>query len=237
MDPFSTMTRTRLDAEGRRRAIVEAAMPLFARKGFAGATTKEIARAAGVSEALVFQHFPSKAALYQEILRQGCLGDPALEGLSALPPSTATLVRMVEFMIDHFVLGALGDPEDRDTRHRLVVNSYLGDGEYASLLHGWVSERIYPLFAASLEAARRAGDLRPDAATAPANDFWFAQHVAACIAYSRLPGRDAVPHEGDVRAVMDDAARFVLRGLGLADEAVARQRIGAAGASVEPIAA
>jgi len=64
------MTRTRLDFEGRRKAIVGAAMPLFARHGFAGTTTKEIAKAAGVSEALVFQHFPSKAALYQEILQQ-----------------------------------------------------------------------------------------------------------------------------------------------------------------------
>jgi TetR/AcrR family transcriptional regulator, transcriptional repressor of aconitase len=231
------VTRTRLDSEERRRAIVEAAMPLFARKGFAGATTKEIARAAGVSEALVFQHFPSKAALYQEILRQGCLGDPALEGLASLPPSTATLVRMVEFMIGHFVLDDCDSPEERDTRHRLVVHSYLGDGEYACLLHGWVMERIYPLFVASLEAARRAGDLRPGARTAPANDFWFAQHVAACVAYSRLPGRDAVPHEGDVRAVTADAARFVLRGLGLADEAIARHQNETSAAHVEPIAA
>jgi TetR/AcrR family transcriptional regulator, transcriptional repressor of aconitase len=213
-------------------------MPLFARHGFAGTTTKEIAKAAGVSEALVFQHFPSKAALYQEILRQGCLGDPALEGLASLPPSTATLVRMVEFMIAHFVVGDLGDPEERDTRHRLVVNSYLGDGEYALLLHGWVAERIYPLFVASHEAAGRAGDLRSGARTAPPNDFWFAQHVAACIAYSRLPGRDAVPYDGDVRAVTADAARFVLRGLGLADEAIARHQAETPPAGrVEPIAA
>ena len=83
------MTRTRLDFEERRKAIVEAAKPLFARHGFAGTTTKEIAQAAGVSEALVFQHFPSKAALYREILQQGCEGDPGLERLGELEPSTA----------------------------------------------------------------------------------------------------------------------------------------------------
>ena len=77
------MSKPRLHAEERRVAIVEAAKPLFAQHGFAGTTTKQIARAAGVSEALVFQHFPSKAALYREILLQGCDGDPGLERLGA----------------------------------------------------------------------------------------------------------------------------------------------------------
>ncbi|HEX3499191.1 MAG TPA: helix-turn-helix domain-containing protein, partial [Stellaceae bacterium] len=48
----SRMATIRLDNQGRRRGIVDAAVPLFARKGFAGTTTKEIAEAAPVSEAL-----------------------------------------------------------------------------------------------------------------------------------------------------------------------------------------
>ena len=87
------MSKPRLQAEERRVAIVEAAKPLFARHGFSGTTTNQIARSAGVSEALVFQHFPSKAALYREILLQGCDGDPGLERLGALEPSTASLWR------------------------------------------------------------------------------------------------------------------------------------------------
>ena len=42
----------RLSGEQRRTAIVKAALPLFARKGFANTTTRELAEAAGVSEAL-----------------------------------------------------------------------------------------------------------------------------------------------------------------------------------------
>src|SRR5437660_3190305 len=97
----SCMATIRLDNEGRRKGIVEAAMPLFARKGFAGTTTKEIAEAAHVSEALVFKHFPSKAALYEEILRLGCLGDPGLSHLKWLPASTGTLIDIVHFMLRH----------------------------------------------------------------------------------------------------------------------------------------
>src|SRR6266852_7674801 len=95
----SPMAAIHLDNQGRRRGIVEAAVPLFARKGFAGTTTKEIAEAARVSEALVFKHFPSKAALYEEILQLGCLGEPALARIAALEASTATLIDMVHYML------------------------------------------------------------------------------------------------------------------------------------------
>lgn len=54
----------------RQASLIAAAASLFARKGFNGTTTKEIARAAGVSEALVFKHFPTKRALYSAILAE-----------------------------------------------------------------------------------------------------------------------------------------------------------------------
>ena len=214
------MSRPRLDSEERRRAIVDAAMPLFARKGFAGTTTKEIARAADVSEALVFQHFPSKAALYQAIVRQGCSGDPALERFAAMTPSTATLVHMIRCMLGHFVLDEHGEAGERELRHRLVVQSFLEDGEFARLVHGWIVEHIQPLVRACMEAAERAGDLRPGVSRSP-NDFWFVQHVAACIAYGRLSERGVYPYAGDVREVVRDAARFILRGIGFRDEVIA----------------
>src|SRR4051812_49755891 len=115
------MAILRLDAEERRRAIIGAALPLFARKGFAATTTKELAEAAGVSEALIFKHFPSKAALYGEILQAGCVGDPVLEQMRALEPSTETLVRIVRGLVAHFVESAAGEKPESRARHRLMV--------------------------------------------------------------------------------------------------------------------
>src|ERR1700751_2562909 len=97
------MAITRLDSDERHKAIVKAAVPLFARKGFAGTTTRELAEAAGISEALLFRHFPSKQLLYRKILPLGLEGDPALDKLAALQPSTATLVGMICFMVRHFL--------------------------------------------------------------------------------------------------------------------------------------
>jgi AcrR family transcriptional regulator len=48
--------------------IREAALQLFAERGYAGATTQEIARKADVSETLLFRHFGGKAALYDAVV-------------------------------------------------------------------------------------------------------------------------------------------------------------------------
>jgi AcrR family transcriptional regulator len=208
-----------MDSDERRRMIVAAAVPLFARKGFAGTTTKELAEAAGLSEALLFRHFPSKQHLYSEILRLGCEGDPALERLAALEPSTATLVHMTTFMVRYFLLGG-SDEAELDTRLRLVLHSFLEDGEYARELFETIFERVHPLFAASVDAATAAGDLKPEP-IASANRFWFGHHVAAMVAFVCLPGRPSVPYRGSVTALVEEASRFILRGIGMRDAAIA----------------
>lgn len=52
----------------RQANLIGTAASLFASNGFEGTTTKAIAKAAGVSEALLFKHFPTKRALYAAIL-------------------------------------------------------------------------------------------------------------------------------------------------------------------------
>jgi TetR/AcrR family transcriptional regulator len=58
----------RLPASDRRRQLVETALDFFSRKGYGGTTTKEIAAAAGVTEAIIFRHFPTKQDLYNAVL-------------------------------------------------------------------------------------------------------------------------------------------------------------------------
>jgi TetR/AcrR family transcriptional regulator len=57
-----------MTAAERQRQLLDVALNAFSRRGFKGATTKEIAAAAGVAEAIIFQHFPSKEALYSAVL-------------------------------------------------------------------------------------------------------------------------------------------------------------------------
>ena len=67
----STKTsRPRIPAAARKASIILAAAALFGEKGFNGTKTREIAARAGVSEALIFKHFPSKEDLYAAILTE-----------------------------------------------------------------------------------------------------------------------------------------------------------------------
>src|SRR6184192_4523064 len=70
------MSNLRMTSDLRRQLILGAAKRCFARNGFAGTTTKSVAAAAAISEGLLFKHFPSKAALYAEILAEECEADP-----------------------------------------------------------------------------------------------------------------------------------------------------------------
>jgi TetR/AcrR family transcriptional regulator len=67
----STLPHARMSAPDRRTQLLETALNLFSRKGFNGTTTKEIAAQAGVTEAIIFRHFPNKAALYKAVLESG----------------------------------------------------------------------------------------------------------------------------------------------------------------------
>jgi TetR/AcrR family transcriptional regulator len=58
----------RMSSEDRRHQLIRVAIALFSKKGFSGTTTKEIARIAGVTEAIIFRHFPTKDDLYAAIL-------------------------------------------------------------------------------------------------------------------------------------------------------------------------
>jgi AcrR family transcriptional regulator len=58
----------RLPAQDRREQLLTVAMKLFAERGFDGTSTREIAEAAGINEALIFRHFASKEELYSAVV-------------------------------------------------------------------------------------------------------------------------------------------------------------------------
>jgi AcrR family transcriptional regulator len=117
------MSNLRMTSDLRRQLILGAAKRCFARNGFAGTTTKSVAAAAAISEGLLFKHFPSKAALYAEILAEECEADPDLAHLLGQEPSTATLVELVKGMVGHFLQISDGPDEEEAQRVRLMASS------------------------------------------------------------------------------------------------------------------
>ena len=62
----------RVSAGDRRQQILEVATDLFARQGFNGTTTRQIAQRAAVNEAIIFRHFPTKDDLYWAVIENQC---------------------------------------------------------------------------------------------------------------------------------------------------------------------
>ena len=212
----------------RRQLILSAAKRCFARNGFAGTTTRSVAAAAAISEGLLFKHFPSKAALYAEILAEECEADPDLAHLLGQQPSTATLVELVRGMVGHF-LGVAGDEQEAQ-RLRLMTTSHLDDGEFARLLYGKVGGLIGPVFIASLDRAVEAGDASR-VGTEPLNLFWFTHHTVLMAALSRLPSAPCLSY-GNAPDLERQLCEFLLRGIGLHEAAIISHL--SRGSSLEP---
>jgi AcrR family transcriptional regulator len=67
---MSSPPRKRLTGEARRAAILDSALSVFSRRGYHASSIDDIAREAGVSKALIYEHFVSKQDLYAELLEQ-----------------------------------------------------------------------------------------------------------------------------------------------------------------------
>jgi AcrR family transcriptional regulator len=224
-------TTARLSADERRKAILEAVRRLFADKGFHGTTTRELAQAAGVSEALLFKHFPNKEALYGAMQVSSCTRDPGeFQRLLALEPSTSTLVLLVHFLMTKKVLEGPGGPArspesrqdtDDSLMHRLMLRSLMEDGEFARLFLQRVASFWVPKMEECLRAAAAAGDVADDSVT-PSLRAWFVQHLGVMLMIHLHPPTPAVDYGVGREVLVEQAVRFALRGLGLSEEAVRR---------------
>lgn len=108
--------RAYLPAAERRKSIIAAAQEVFARANLKGARTRDIAAAAAVNQATIFEHFASKEALFQEAVVQPLID--AMRGMHARretyesatsPDELATLAqesatRHIADMVDIFPL-------------------------------------------------------------------------------------------------------------------------------------
>lgn len=210
-----------MTAKDRKLAIVKAALPLFARKGFAETTTKDLAKAAGVSEPLLYKHFPSKEALYDEIQNFSCNStDAVVKKLADLEPSSSTLVHLVYFLMRALILGRPVGTIEWDTRHRLMLKSFLEDGAYARLAY----KKRFGCFCSQMEACLDAAAAAGDVVRSPvskSNRTFFAQHVGAWVALVHLPDKPAMDYKVSREELLNQVVWFSLRGMGMTDKALA----------------
>jgi AcrR family transcriptional regulator len=122
----------RMCADDRRLQIAEVAMRLFSERGFRGTTTKEIAQAAGVSEAIIFRHFATKEELYTAIIDfKGCAG-AAVSPVAGRPESPAIIEEIRGCVAE--AMEASDDLAVFQTVALHMLDHHQGDPEFLRLL-------------------------------------------------------------------------------------------------------
>jgi AcrR family transcriptional regulator len=140
----------------RRAAIVRSAILLFAEKGFRGTTTRELAASLGVTEPVLYQHFPTKHALYSAIIEAKA---------TEVSEQTGAIRQLAQSGDDRAFFTALGDLilrryETDPPMLRILFFSALERHELADLFFERLFVDFYKLVAGYIRRRVRAGAFR-----------------------------------------------------------------------------
>lgn len=130
-----------MSGDERRNQILRVAIKLFSSQGFSGTTTKKIAEAAGVSEAMVFRHFATKRELYHAILDHKACEGRTSNPFEAVAEALAT--KNDEQIFYKLMLNALENHERDPEFMRLLFHSAFEGHELAEM---FIEENIVPIY-------------------------------------------------------------------------------------------
>lgn len=219
-------SRQRLSQSERKQQIARAAAELFAERGFHAAGSRDLAKASGVSEALMFRYFPNKEELWKAVLescRQNAIAD-SLRALGGKPETTAGLVDLTWQLVEDYVVDSPRQrAHDRNVIHRMLLRSLAEDGELARLIRDDRSRILSAYVASCLAAARQAGDLDigPEESLETLGTLYRLPLFA--IGAQRLPTPQLIKGDPDDSALIEALVHFELRAIGLRRSVIERE--------------
>jgi len=146
----------RLTGAERRDRILSTSLALFAKRGFAATKTKDIARAAGVSEAMVFKLFPDKEGLYRALIERRIADAELVLPLAELAASRETPERY----FGRIATLMLTRVEDDPSFMRLLLFSALEDHPLSAEFDAARAAGLRRSIESYLVRRQRTGDLR-----------------------------------------------------------------------------
>ena len=214
------MPKKKMSGEARKIEITMAARGEFALKGFYGTSMRDIAKAADVSEALIYRHFPSKEALYKEIYfyidsQLRTMGDYFKDQ----EPSTQTLVKIVYALTCMIMTEMPGARREQKIFERLLVYSLLENTSFAISVFKQYDEALLPVWLKSFQIAEKAGDVYQPLVDSAAK-MWLSHHLMMAINFLHLSGESLFPYSKPKEDLINGMVIFILRGIGLKDETI-----------------
>jgi len=193
-----------------RQVLIDAAAEVFLKRGFARATTKEIARTAGLAEGTIYRHFDDKYALFHEVFlaRSGETVEelarfPERAGQGTVRDNLDDLLQLIGRMAEHattLMASMWADPEVA-RRFEAYVREHAPKGPEAGPIG---------IVAAYIRAEQELGRIRADVAAEEA------AAVVASVPFASAMGRalsDHLPTPGDFPAPGRAAADILAQGL------------------------
>jgi TetR/AcrR family transcriptional regulator len=199
----------RKPAAERRTQLIDVAIGVFARKGFGGATTKEIAVAAGVTEAIIFRHFATKQDLYKAILDSRCT-NPEIESWFA---DTQQFMdrKDDEGLFRHLISKIIASIREDPRFERLMLHAALEGHEIAIMYHNQFALPIGKQLIEYISKRQRAGAIRACDSKAVIFAIAGAAHYYAHQKYLYQSAELPMPDEAATEAFLD----ILMHGLGI----------------------
>lgn len=196
----------RMSAPVRRQQLLETAVRLFSRRGFAGTTTREIAEKAGVTEAVIFQHFATKEDLYGAIMDFKAAESGAAQWIEEMRACAARNddTGVVRTFVRRVLEQGTGDPQFV----RLMLHSALEGHGLFRCFHAKQIRPVYEFLLAYVERRQREGAFRPGKACTMVRAM-----VAVPGHYVLQERLFQMPGGAGQRQVVENLAQFVLGGL------------------------
>lgn len=190
----------------RRKEIMEAALTVFAQKGFRGATNRDIAQAAGIAPGLIYWYFKSKEALYDAIMDEfSPFSDMPLplDTMTDIPPA-----QLLPMLVR--VIGTIFAESQLTLVVRLLAAESLHDSSEGQRLNALLGKVINP-FVTYIRAQVAAGILRDEDPLLMAQMFMSS---SALFFIRRVIGQDATLLTYDLEAFAQFVTQAFLRAFG-----------------------
>lgn len=195
--------RTRMRGEERRESILLSARRVFARCGYAEASTGELARESEVTEPMLYKHFGSKKGLFMAVLAESAEHFRVTLQERIARRAEKDALNALEYIIGDYQAAIKADPETQRILFQAVTES--GDPEIANCISGH-NRMLFGFIRQLVEQAHQDGTLNPgisvDAAT------WGYMSIIMATQYGLMLNLSA-----EVAQVQEEMSRVWLRGL------------------------
>jgi AcrR family transcriptional regulator len=152
--------RKRTEPAARREIILDAALTVFAERGYEAARLDDVTTKAGIAKGTLYLYFKDKEALFEEVVRGAA--SPIIERLGAIAAAPElSMSTMLEAMFELFEKEVLG------TKRKLIIRLIIAEGprfpRIAEFYYREIIGRILPVLGKVAQRAAERGELPNDA--------------------------------------------------------------------------